>query len=51
MKLYARCPGCRKNKLFLKKRVYKHKHAGVITSQDEVCRGCYKKLKKTLEIQ
>jgi hypothetical protein len=48
MKFFSKCSGCHIRKLFIKKRVYNTLHAGSITSQDEICKKCMKKVKLML---
>ncbi len=48
MKLYALCEGCNKKRFFIRKRVYSHKIAGIITSKSLLCRKCYKNINKML---
>lgn len=42
MKLLSKCEGCKQRKLLLKKRVFKTKHGGAITSQKQICGQCKK---------
>lgn len=45
MKFFTKCNGCRQRRFYIAKRTYKTKKMGVITSNDELCRSCYNKLK------
>lgn len=48
MKIYSACEACKKKKFFIRKRVYKHKIAGKITSQSELCGKCYEAISKMI---
>lgn len=49
MKLFSKCNACHKKHFIVKKRTYKVKQINQeITSQGELCRGCYKNIKKMI---
>lgn len=49
MSFLSKCGRCKKRKLIVKKRIYKIDGGVVITSQHELCRKCYKGIKKILD--
>lgn len=49
MKIFARCQVCHRNRFFIRKRVYVSKHAGRLTSQSEMCRGCSKNIESKID--
>ena len=49
MKIIGKCESCGKIRPLVRKRVYKHKHIGIITSQSEVCGHCHKAMKHHLK--
>ena len=48
MKLFSKCMGCKQVKVVVRVRKYKSKIAGILTSKDEVCRECYRRIKKLI---
>lgn len=48
MKLIATCQVCRKRRLLVRRRVFRHAIAGEIVSQSEMCRTCYKGIKSKI---
>lgn len=48
MKLLSNCEICKKRKLLIRRRPYTHKRVGLIKSKDEICGGCFRKIKKAL---
>ncbi len=48
MKIYGKCNSCKRNKFFVRKRVYMTKHVGEITSQEVLCGKCFSNISKML---
>ena len=46
MKIFGICNACKKRKFIVKKRSYKHSNLGTITSNNNLCRKCFKAIKK-----
>lgn len=50
MKFYAKCPSCKRYRLFIRKRWYAVKNVtGGVTSQNMLCGKCYKTIKSKIE--
>lgn len=46
MSFLTNCSSCNKFKFYVRKRKYKTKYTGKITSNGELCGKCYKEIKK-----
>jgi hypothetical protein len=51
MKFHSKCLGCNKVKWFIRKRKYRIKVGGLITSQNELCNSCHKGIKLKIKDQ
>lgn len=51
MTFFKRCEKCHKNKFYVAKREYKIAKLSIypVTSNSELCRKCYKEIKKIVE--
>lgn len=48
MKLLAVCNACKKKRFFVGKRSYTHQKLGRMTSENDLCRKCFKIIKKAI---
>lgn len=49
MKLLSKCEVCKKTALIIRKRTFKVKPVGIVTSHSHTCRHCYKEMKNKLD--
>lgn len=49
MRILSKCEVCGKTALLVKKRTFKVKPVGIVTSKSHTCRHCYMELKNKLD--